>query len=302
MPMIATRGLMSSVGFGQFIKKKLTGGIFAQIIVSNNYWLYTFASDTAVKGISTGQSPLTNMRFSSVGTPVRLWTSLRSSIGTCVVQRMFWASQGSFTTFNLVPSSSSINPGAANNSVTGIITTSTSSSATGTTDILSMTSDTIAQGSNLLGPCYGGSAAVGTPTHALFSLTGTAIKQTNKYAYADNSVVGGTNLTLTTYDRQAAIGNADHGIFCQGNNTVNTCKYVHAGDTAAASTVLSAANYLAGGWNNDVGGTIAGSTSSWTKWEFAADTVAALTVSAVTGVGTSPFVYGGANGIPGVSA
>lgn len=299
---------MSSRGLGQFSAKNLVPGTFAVVVLGLGSWRYSFATDTAVQLLSSidsnGTTPSGN-RMTNVGNSVKAYLSVRSnSNGILFMKRMLWSAQKALKSVSLVPQVNNLSPTASGNSTVGVISNSSGASPSGAVDTITYSNDAVASGTTLTGQAYGGQS-VATSDHALFALMGSSLQQTNKYGFADNSVVSGTNLTFTaSYSAGASIGNANVGIFTRANSTNLTCKYTHAGDTAANSTNLVGNTSVVGGWNNDVSGVIpygaATGQTNWTKWLFASDTVSAVLGSS-TGLGSAIYAYGCANGIPGVS-
>jgi hypothetical protein len=272
-------------------------------VPGTNYYRYTFASDSAAhSGVTVGPNTLAPSNVCAIGNADKGWFTVRSNQnGFLYTELRYWASFKGFKNVSLIPGINSVLNTGAGNGTNGVMTSVGGNTVPATTSVISYSSSTIAAGTTLLGPCQFGSA-VGAPDHALFGLMGSSIPQTNKYFYANNSVSSGTNLTLNVTGASPSIGNAVAGIFCQGNSTTNTCKYVHAGDTCAASTNLLRPTLSTRAFNNDVVGVISKGTNTAAGpinmlWSFANDGVAASTMTILGGI-----TCGTANGIPGLSA
>lgn len=303
MPMISSRGLLSSRGFGQFGALPVPPvGTFGFVYIYPRYWNYSFANDTGVQAVTTSGNLSTSsgFRLSAIANGVKGWFILRpSSTGINYASRIPWSSLTSSKSYSLAQNTQfSVSTAVGNNSL-GIITVNTPTGTTPGTNAITHSNETIAVGGNLLAPSYGGSS-VSTSDHGLFSMTSAAIKQTNKYAFADGTATTGTNITLSSYFCAAAIGNAAFGIFSQAGGTANTSKYTHADDTTAVGSNLTATYQNGiGGWNNDVTGILGMGSSISNKWSFASNTSTGVTNFTSAGSGS---IYGTSNGIPGVSA
>lgn len=300
MPITGSRGLMSSRGFGQFMRVNMVAGSFALFMPSNTYYKYTFAADNWVYLFNAGINTLSANQVSAVSNADKGYFTVRSNQnGFLYLELRYWAAYKGYKNVNLVPALNATTNAGAGNSVAGVMTSVASDTVAASTSVINYASNTVTGGTTLSGPCQTGEA-VGAPDHILFALVGTSLPQTNKYFYTDNSVLPGTNLTFNIAIRSPSIGNATEGIFCQGGNTTNTCKYVHASDTCATSTVLLSKTYTTRGFNNDVTGVIpkAGGTGTifHTLWSFANDSVSASSANGFT------CQCGAANGIPGLSA
>lgn len=306
MPMIATRGLMSSKGFGQFGGQLVppTPGTFAYIIAApSSFWKYTFASDTAVKGATISQyTQQSSSRLAAVGNGVKGFFLVRkTSYGGTLATRMMWAAVTS-TKDTQIAGAFFTNSIAVGNATLGVFTPTPPGQTTPSpTNVITYAGETIASGTSLLGTVINGEGA-GGPDYGLFLLSGgTQQKQTNKYFYADNSVTPGANLTISSYLTPAAIGNASVGIFSSANNNNITTKYTWSNDASVVGTTLVQRYSYMGGWNNDTVGIIGGTSgANLNKWTFANDTCVGIPVSS-TGLVTPQYAYGTANGISGVS-
>lgn len=305
MPMIATRGLASSRGFGQFVKPMSavvagTFGVYRSPAQATQLKKYTYANDTVsiYPATMTGDSSLTTVsqnRYALANGTKGIFGWMNAGNLTTALTKLTWASAAT-------SSQSGINTGnaaatGASNMTLGLIVTDATG---GTTNIWTFAAESSVLGHNLTATWALGTAC-GNSTQAIVSM-GNSTTATNKYTYASNTVASATALTAAI-NKGAAAGNDTLGVFIGYVASGSAFSvYTWSGDTVGASTSLSPqSNYDGSFGNATTGYFISTADPASGKYNYASGTSAGATSS-----GTSPGVswgaYGTGNGTPGVSA
>lgn len=303
--MIATRGLASSRGFGQFVKPVSaviagTFGVYRSPAVATALKQYTYSNDTVgtYAASMTGDSSFNTVsqnRYALANGTKGIFGWMNAGNSTVTLTKLTWAAaassaQSSINTSNLSATGSS-------NTTLGLIVTDATG---GTTNIWTFASETSALGHNLT-TTWSVGMACGNSTEMIVAL-GNSTTSTNKYVYASNTVTSATALTAAI-NKGAAAGNDTVGVFIGFVASGSAFSvYTWSGDTVGASTSLSGQGNYSGSFGNALTGYFISTADPPSgKYNYASGTSAGA-VSNGTSPGVSWGAYGTGNGTPGVSA